>query len=311
MSGKSRSRVFLAYSLSDDTARALRKILSESFDIVSPEMLTGRIERRDALRQRLLVTDVAIVIFPPVSDPAWRNVVFEAGMASGVGLPLVLVGDSTSVPADLKGSLIFEPTQTDQISNLVRDFSTSDRILYARPQIPSLVFRESIWDSNRDFSSPESRSPAISGEYASSWLEQASEAVDERTAINLASELFRNAGARVHAEQHLGRPGAVTAPDLALWHDDLLTTFGLPLPVEVLLHARSWPAIRQRLEKTLESAGGQTLVAIAFQGEPQPEVWTDGRHTILLIPATILARYLAITSLPNALSTLLTYAVAA
>jgi hypothetical protein len=85
-------RIFASYSLADDAGRTLRRRLADSFEVVTPEMLTGSVGRRTALMRSLLGVDVAVVIFPPSDDPSWRNVLFEAGMAAGVGLPLVLAG---------------------------------------------------------------------------------------------------------------------------------------------------------------------------------------------------------------------------
>lgn len=303
MSGEAQLRIFLSYSLSDDAGRILRDRLGDRFQVTTPEMLTGDVVRRTALRRSLMQTDVAVVVLPAADDPSWRNVLFEAGAAAGVGVPVVLVGEAVSAPADLADSLIFDPHQIDEVISLIEVLAHDNRSIYQRDLFVTDHDEGHFSEWEQVTSAPPV--PALSSEYVDQWLTRLKNVRSERSAVSLISDLFHESGARVRKESQASSGRVVDKPDLVLWHDDLLATFGLPLPVEVLLQARAWPAVRSRLERTLTASGGRSLVAVTVRDGTNSKVWTDGRRTILVSSAIRLAESLAELPLAGALSAML------
>jgi hypothetical protein len=301
MPGEAQPRIFLSYSLSDDAGRTLRDMLGDRFEVTTPEMLTGDVVRSTALRRSLIQTDVAVVVLPTADDPSWRNVLFEAGAAAGVGVPVILVGEAVSAPADLADSLIFNPHQIDEVISLIEVLAHGNRTFYQRDL---LITEEDHFPGWEQVTSPPPV-PALSSEYVDQWITRLKNVRSERSAVSLISDLFQQSGARVRTESQANAGQVVDKPDLVLWHDDLLATFGLPLPVEVLLKARAWPAVRSRLERTLTASGGRSLVAVAVRDGMNSKVWTDGRRTILVSSAIQLAESLAQLPLAEALSAIL------
>lgn len=300
-----RPRVFVSYSLRDDEGRALRDALSQIFEIKAPEMLTGSVARRTALRQSLMDVDVAVVVLPPPDDPSRSNVLFEAGAATGAGVPLVLVGEAASAPGDLAETLVFEIDRVDDVIDAIEELTRS-RHSQSRAFITDQDEGSALDESQGVNAHPES---ALPPNYVDAWISRLRRVRTERGAIRLIAELFQNAGARALLTP-AGEGQIVDKPDLVLWYDDLLATFGLPLPVEVLLHSKSWPAVRDRLERTLAASGGRTLVAMVVRGDMKSRIWTDGRRTILACSANQLAEELARMPLAEAFSAVLTSAAA-
>ncbi len=302
MTDEARTRVFLSYSLADDLGRLLRVKLAESFEVTTPEMLIGSVARSSVLRQTLMRTDVAVVLLPPTDDFSWRNRLFEAGVAVGVGVPLVLVGMSSLAPIDLADSLVLERDQIEEIVTFIRELARSRRSLAAEV---THIYESDISYSIEDQTVTARTGPALSVEYADDWISKVMDVRSGHSAIRLFVDLFEHAGARVRGELQVSREGDIGKPDLVLWHDDLLASSGLPLPVEVLLRATSWPAVIPRLEQTLKASGARTLLAVTVRNGTHSKVWTDGRRIILLTPATLLARSLASMSLGETFGALL------
>lgn len=295
----------MSYSLGDDEGRSLRDTLGQMFEITAPEMLTGSVARRTALRQSLLDVDVAVVVLPSPDDPSRSNVIFEAGAAAGAGVPLVLVGEPASAPRDLADSLVFERDRVDDVIDAIEELARSKR---SHPKI-AITDHDKVTALDEEQSAPPHSAPALLSDYVDRWTSQIRNVRTERSALRLVSELFQNAGARAWMTPASEGP-VVDKPDLVLWHDDLLATFGLPLPIEVLLNSKSWPAIRTRLERTLSASGGRTLVAIVVRGDIKSRIWTDGRRTILVCSADQLARELTKMPLAEAFGAVLLSAAA-
>lgn len=307
MTEQVRPRVFVSYSLADDEGRSLRDMLSGIFEITAPEMLTGSVARRTALRQLLKDIDVAVVVLPSAEDPSRSNVIFEAGAAAGAGVPLVLVGEAASAPGDLADGLVFEADRVEDVIDAVEELTRARRAAHQREI--SVADRDEISVFGQDLGITTHSARILSSEYVDKWVTRIQHVRTEHSAIRLISELFQHAGARTRSTQLSGAE-AIDRPDLVLWHDDLLATFGLPLPVEVLLRSKSWPAIRARLERTLAASGGRTLVAVVIRDGAGSRVWTDGRRTILVCPADQLATALTMRPLAEALGEMLSSAAA-
>jgi predicted nucleotidyltransferase len=309
MSVHARPRVFVSYSLRDDEGRSLRDILGQQFDVIAPEMLTGSVVRHTALRQSLMDVDVAVIALPTEDDPSRNNVIFEAGAAAGAGVPLVLVGEAKSAPRDLADGLVFD---FDRIADVIDAVEELCRSRYATKRAEVRISDHDEAAAVERFHVDVIAQPVtlLSSEYVDEWITRVRHVRSERSAIRLISELFQSAGARTLSTEPSNEQIS-DRPDLVLWHDDLLATFGLPLPVEVLLKLKSWPSIQPRLERTLATSGGRTLVAVVVRDGMQPRVWTDGRRTILICFADQLARALTRMALAEALSAMLSAAAAA
>jgi hypothetical protein len=277
-----RPHVLVACSYLDDLRSVLRERLAEAFDVVPFELPTGSLARGTAVRAMSDI-DVAVVVPPGPDDPALGDVMFEAGVAAGAGVPLVVVGDIAKVPTLLASGVIIRVQHVDAVTE------TITRLLGRRSDAV-----------DRSLDEP---GPPITADYASQWVARIRQAKTEQEALPLIHDLFAQAGARIRdVEQHLGSP--VHRADLVIWDDNLAATVGVPLPIEVLLRWRSWPAVRGRLEQSLVAAGSRTLLALVLEDGDSPRVWTDGRRLVLVVSATALAEALVSVSLPRAIGNL-------
>lgn len=283
-----RLRVFFSSSFADRDARQLREALSDQFDIVSPDALVGSFARHTALNRALDDVDVVVVALPPPEDPAAANVFVEAGAALGAGRPVLLVGELSQVPADLANL----PAQAGRSAPRIAD----DIRLIASSKSPML----------NGPSTMSSRGPGLS----SVVVDRLRRRIRQREyvaaeAAGIIDDLFRAAGARTKNALVVGHK-VTDAADLAVWHDDLTASLGTPLPVEILVRRSAWPAVRQRLERTLAMSGGRTLIAL-YLGEPTdvPRKWSDGRRWIVVAAADQLLDELAENRLAIALAHLL------
>lgn len=283
-----RLKVFVSSAAADMDARELRKALSGSFDISSSDTLVGSYTRHAALSQALGDADVVVVFVPPPEDSAAGNVLFEAGVAVGAHRPVLLVGERAHVPAAL-AALPVSPAMSS------RALAADIELVAAGGPTPPVVE-----------ATPPAAGPAVAAPLAVQLHARlADETLPPATAVGVLDDVFRAAGARTKNAVTIGHP-ATDRADLAVWHDDLTATFGTPLPVEVLVRIRSWPAVQPRLARTLELSGGRTLLAL-YLGPVQdlPRRWTDGRGLILVAAAVQLLDELTRGSLAVALTRLL------
>jgi len=283
-----RLKVFVSSAAADMDARELRTALSSMFDVSSSDTLVGSYARHTALRRALGDVDVVVVFVPPPEDAAARNVLIEAGVALGSHRPVLLVGERAHVPADL-AALPVSPAVS------ARALAADIELVAAGGSTASLAEP-----------TPPASGPGLTPQVAEQLRRRlSSEALTEAEAVGVLDDLFRATGARTKNAVVIGHPPTDRA-DLAVWHDELTATFGTPLPVEVLARSRSWPAVQQRLTRTLELSGGRTLVAL-YLGPVQdvPRRWTDGRGLILVAAAVQLLDELAHGPLAVALTRLL------
>jgi hypothetical protein len=120
--------------------------------------------------------------------------------------------------------------------------------------------------------------PALSEELGTALLRRSEDPdLDSSTAELLVGDIFRFSGARVFGEssQLLPAERKVDRPDLAIWQDDLLATFGQPLLVEVLIRPISTKALIPRLRRTLFLSGARSLLAVTIHKHHDPQRWAD------------------------------------
>lgn len=286
----SRLTVFFSSSFADPEARLLREGLREHFDVSTPDTLVGSYARHTALSRAIANSDVVVVAVPAAEDPAARNVFVEAGAALGAGRPVLLVGQRSAIPVDL-ADLPFEGTGVAAaVADEVRLIASGNR-----DRLPT---RWVMPDG-----------PRLPPQMAATWGERLqAPGLAGLAAVGVLEDVFRLAGARVKTSAVVGHR-AIEVPDLVVWHDGLTSALGAPLPVEVLLRPWSWPAIRQRLERTLLASGGRTLLALHLGPSVDvPRKWTDGNRTVLFLAAADLVDALVDASLPVALTRLLAWA---
>jgi len=96
----------------------------------------------------------------------------------------------------------------------------------------------------------------------------------------------------------------VDAPDLVVWDDRLLATFGLPLAVEVIKNTESSVALRPRLRRTLEQIGAKSILAVAGQGRRNYR-WSNEQQLILAVSLELLEDGLRQLPLAEVLTVLL------
>jgi hypothetical protein len=286
MAAESNLKLFFSYSSADMDARRTRDLLRQEFDVTSQDTLTGSFARRTALHQAVADCDIVVAVLPPPEDPASRNVFIEAGVAIGAGRPLLLLGDPSAVPVDLAGIPVANSEWGVGLADTIR------QVAAAGPAIPS---HPAVEDDGAALA------PAI----AEQWRERLeARGLKEIEAIGVLDDVFRMAGARSKNASVAGYR-MTDVPDLAIWHDGLTATLGTPLPVEILVRATSWPAVRQRLERTLRASGGRTLLALYLgPAVDVPRIWSDGSRTILVVAATDLVGELQAATLPVAMARL-------
>jgi len=288
MGAGDRPRVSVSSSYSDTLRSELRERLTEVFDVVPLGLPSGSLARGTAVRATSDI-DVAVVVLPAPDDPAFGSVMFEAGAAAGAGVPLLVIGDVTEVPTHLASSVVIGADHLDTVAETVT------RLLGRR--------------NDTAHPSPDDLEPPLTSDYASLWIARMRQATTEQEALPLISDLFAHTGARMRDIERV--PGSpVHRADLVIWEDNLASTVGVPLPIEVLLRWRSWPAVRGRLEQTLMASGSKTLLALVIEDGSPPRVWTDGRRLVLVASVTALAEELSAVSLPRAISNLLATATA-
>lgn len=277
-----RPQVSVSCSYSDILRPELRERLAENFDVVPLGFSAGSLARGTAVGA-VSDIDVAVVLLPAPDDPALGNVVFEAGVAAGAGVPLLVIGDVANVPTYLASSVVIDAEHLDALTETVT------RLLGRRGD----AVDQNVGDPG----------PPLTSDYVSSWVARMRQANSEQEALPLINDLFTHAGARIRdVERTSGSP--VHRADLVIWDDNLAATVGVPLPIEVLLRWQSWPAIRGRLEQTLMASGSRTLLALVMEDGNPPRVWTDGRHLVLVAAASAFAEELGNVSLPRAISNL-------
>jgi hypothetical protein len=288
--GKSASRrIFVSYSLSDPTGPLVRHALADhDFGVITASTASTNRTPTRALAEVLGDVDSVVVVLPPPGDRSRTNVIFEAGVAVGRGLPVLLVAPSAELPADLR-DLPF--LRLDDLERLPAALDASERALRDAERNPP-----PDWNARRAMEE-------LTSDVAYSRFGVASRppskfaSLDESALLDVVRQLLTDSDTRVLVPERRADVIAVDTPDLVLWNDGLLSSFGLPVPVEVLRRLSSSRAVLSRLRRTLRASGARSLLAVAADGDGNVR-WSSGKELILVITAESLES--AVRSLPIA-----------
>jgi hypothetical protein len=230
--------------------------------VVTPESIWGPKPFKDQVVGVIREANLVLAVL----DGANTNVFFEIGIATGLGTPIVLLSRGKEPRASSFESMYHVGRTSDP--------ETLNRAIYRALQPPTLGVTD-------DHASIES---AISRESANHLL------------LNLNDGLLAPREFEANVEGFLELCGAqfirqpesavgmdpIARPDLVIWHDDLETAFGLPLPVELLVGTFNLEAILPRLVRTLTLSGARSLLAISARRN-EPIQWVDGNRQVLAV----------------------------
>ena len=180
-----------------------------------PEALWGPQSFQEVSLEAIRSANVLVAVL----DGASANVLVEIGVAVGVGTPVVLLF-SSDIRLGRELNTLPHVRRPDDLENLNE---TIKRVAQARPDRRldrELVQRAAL-------------SPEAANEFQADLRDQPA---GSRGIEGLVVRLFERSGAKV-LHQPSPEPGSppLARPDLVVWHDDLNASFGLPLPVEILV----------------------------------------------------------------------------
>lgn len=298
MTDSSPPRIFVSYGYSDARVNDVMAWLSNSFDTVTALSVVGPLESRGALRVAMESTEGVVGVLPPPGNRDRANVVFEIGVAVGLGLPVVVVAQGEAkLPRSLQG------LPTGDIELLASLEGVVMRALRAGPA------NDSVWPTRfpAKASLQSSRPPGLELSAAGRSF------TDEKTRFSTMSEtellltlesLLRSGSTQVFVPKRQPDQVATQLPDLLIWDDDVLPLLGVPLPVEVIRNFSALPKVRSRLLHTMRASGATSLLAVTVDGRGSRR-WSDGREVILTVASATLADALASRPLADVLADLL------
>lgn len=91
-------RVFVSYSLASKEDADLLATLRRRYDISEASTLASGLPMSLALTEAIRAADTVLVILPDPNDASLDSVLFEAGVAVGLGRSVVVVGDPLTLP---------------------------------------------------------------------------------------------------------------------------------------------------------------------------------------------------------------------
>lgn len=282
--------VLVVDALSDlDAPRVHDAIRRVGFTILSLEAITSRRTRAEVLLESLALVESVVVVVPPPGNRSRANVLFEAGAAVGSGKPILLVG-SSKLPTDLLDFPYLPLENLKNIRSAVLASRDAARIMEYKIQTPSIQAGERILKSpSVDVF------PSIASPYAE---------LSERELVFAVQSALSDDESRVVAADRVGGQRGIEAPDLVLWNDELLSGFGLPIPVEVLRNYRNWRGLLPRMRRILEASGARSLIAVGGQG-PRNIRWSSENELILFVTIDNLVEAVENGSVADALMELL------
>lgn len=283
---RARRTVFVSRSRADADAGALVRLLRDGYDVVEATSVASGLPAALAVPEAMRAADVVLVLLPAPEDPAHANVVYEAGVAVGAGLPVV-VSDLAGPPPGILATLTY--ARGDDIGQLRRALDKASR---PRPRRGSSAGGAGLV----------AHRPALRDDEAARFRDAAASASGELRLAEVLAAVFEAAGADVSQSD---RPADLAQADLSIWQDGLQAAFGLPLPVEILSRTGRLRPVRKRLLRTMRLAGAQSLLVVLAGNRPTNEFWTDGTAKILGCDAGTLIGALSRAPLDEALVGLL------
>ena len=299
MSATAAPNVFVSYGYSDPVGQDIIDELSRRFTVMTALSVTGEVSPIQALQEALNRADIAVAVLPPPGNRDRSNVIFEAGVAVGMNLPVVVTSENPRLPRAMKGLSTVKSRSTKNLPSFVEDvLRRGVRANYSR-QIPSSR-AEANYHIRRPINIPHIEAAPM----AVNAAEDRATPMRTDELVAYLREVFASAGAEVVVPSHSEATSNVFVPDLVVWSDDLLPVFGAPMVIEVLRRATSSTKARRRLLNLLQHTGARSLLAVAAEGEGN-RVWSDGQYIILTLTVKSLFEELSRQELAPALATLL------
>jgi hypothetical protein len=243
-------RAFLAAPFHVDAGPLVQALARHDWDVyVLSDVADLGASLRDALEAAIRAADVVIAVFP--SATASANTAFEAGLAVGLGKPLLsIVEPGAEGPADLSSSLSVR-ARLDNVDAVVLALENIHR----------------SWPP-RTTKLPTSSAGRPLGAYADTLLAAADGLRGTRGPAHAIEELVVRA---------IEASGAVAVPstrdegfDIGVWADDLDAIAGNPLLIEIKRRF-SKQAVEQCLVALGQVPGARAALLISLEGSPSPQ----------------------------------------
>lgn len=282
------ANVFVSYAITDAYAEPILDELSQTFSVATARSVVGPMESRAALRAAMDSAAVVVVVLPPPGNRDRPNVIFETGVAVGMGLSVLVVSREAKLPRSLLDLPVVTSSTLASLEDMVREAARRGPVdVTGQEQTPHAV-REQIGHAPSRMARPEERLSFLREQELAAYL----------------ADIFRTAGAEVVIPSPRLTDRKVDNADLVIWDDNILPIFGAPLPVEILRSMHSSTKVRSKLLKTLHASGAHSILAVAATGRGSWR-WTDGHALILTVAAESLVEQLEYKPLAAALASLL------
>jgi hypothetical protein len=280
--------VFVSYAITDAHAQPVLDELSQAFSLTTARSFVGPMPSRGAIRAAISSAVVVVVLLPPPGNRDRSNVIFEAGVAVGMGRPVLIIAADPKLPRSLLGLPIVTKEAQTGLADFVRDAARQGPVDEI-PQDERLSADQGPIELTPVHGPGPPDGPAF---------------LPEQELIPYLADMFRAAGSEVVLPPRVPRDRPVDNADLVIWDDSLLPVLGAPLPVEVLRSMKSSTWARARLLQTLRASGAHNLLVVAAAGHGSQR-WTDGQSLILTVAAETLSDQLQGKSLAAALASML------
>jgi hypothetical protein len=283
LTGDEPVRVFLSHAATEDVSELASMLRRLGHAVEVPEALWGPQSFSELSLEAIRSANVLVAVL----DGPSANVLVEVGVAVGVGTPVVLLL-SSDIRFGRELDTLPRVRRPDDLENLNEAIV---RAALARPDRNvdrELVHRPAL-------------NPEVANEFQATLRDRST---DPQGIERLVVRLFESSGAKV-LRQPNPEPGStpLARPDLVIWHDDLNASFGLPLPVEILVRTFAPEAMLPRLRRTLNLSGAQSLLALSALSSP-PIASVEGDRTVVVVSLGDLVEYLANYPLGQALGLL-------
>lgn len=269
MASAERRHVFITRSRSDPQSERVLDVLRDRFSVADSILLASDLQPPLATRTAMAEASVVVVVLPPPRNRDRLNVIFDAGIAVGQALPVVIVSPEPKLPRGLLGLPLVEATALNKLPAVVTNAAKSGKTVYSqRPP------RKHEYTSGG----------AISADSRPHESSQGRNLMSEAQVLNLLQATLKKEGIKVLRPEPLLAESPTDRADLVVWDDNLQHMFGLPLPVEVIRDTRLSKNLRSRLRHTLHASGARSLIAVGVGGESSFR-WADSHELILAVPA--------------------------
>lgn len=198
-------------SSSEDASRVTKLLQELGVDTYRPDLLVGKEIGREIMAAMQAADFICLIIGDISPSP---NVTFEAGLAIGLGKPVLTITTVSNVPFDFATGVQSVRVKDGDIASVRKDIERFVRHVRPRPTRKQAVpapLQKSVqgeWDSLRKRPSIHEREAGL---------------------VDLVAGLFKQHGSEVLREGPGDGPGRV---DLLVWNDPIVAELGGPLIVE-------------------------------------------------------------------------------